>query len=147
MPVAADLVAAEVASLQGLNIDQLRAVWLARFGAPPYLRSGDVLRRCLAQRIQLQAYGGDPALDQQIRALVANYRRSGAVRIAKSKLRTGAVLLREHQGRTHRVEVLAKGFLWEGRTMRSLSEIAREITGVRWNGPLFFGLRPASTSK
>ena len=53
----------------------------------------------------------------------------------------GTVLMREHQGLAYRVEVLAMGFRWRGVTYKSLSEIARAITGVRWNGPRFCGLR------
>lgn len=136
-------VAAEIASLRGLTIEELRQAWKERFGPPPYVRSGDFLRRCLAERIQLQAFGADPVLDSQLRALVRDFERTGAVRAPAAKLKTGAVLIREYGAKTHRVDVLAKGFRWEDRTWRSLSAIAREITGVRWNGPAFFGLREA----
>jgi len=140
--MSAAAVDAEVIALQALNIDELRGAWRRRFGAPPpYIRSGDFLRRCLAERIQLQVLGGDPALDAQLRSLVRSYERSGSVVPPGPKPKIGAVLLREFDGKTHRVEVLEKGFLWEGRTSASLSTIAREITGVRWNGPAFFGLR------
>jgi len=60
--------------------------------------------------------------------------------------RPGTILVREHQDKTHRVEVLEQGFRWEGETYASLSVIARAITGVRWNGPRFFGLREPSKS-
>lgn len=58
------------------------------------------------------------------------------------RIKPGAVLVRDWKGKSHRVTVLDKGFAFEGRTFPSLSEIAREITGTRWNGPRFFGLRP-----
>jgi hypothetical protein len=141
MPADPPVVAREIASLQGMTIEALRAAWCERFGSPPYVRSGDFLRRCLAERIQLQAFGGDLELDRQLRTMVGAYRRSGAVTAPGPKLKTGAILIREYERQVHRVEVLAKGYLWQGRTHRSLSAIAREITGVRWNGPAFFGLR------
>ena len=59
------------------------------------------------------------------------------------RIKPGAILVREWKGKSHRVTVLPDGFAYEGETFRSLSEIARRITGGRWNGPRFFGLRPA----
>jgi len=55
-------------------------------------------------------------------------------------IRSGTVLVREHQNVLHRVTALETGFIWNGRTFASLSAVARAITGVRWNGPRFFGL-------
>jgi hypothetical protein len=55
--------------------------------------------------------------------------------------RPGSILVREWQGTTHRVTIVADGFLWNGGTHSSLSAIARAITGTKWNGPRFFGLR------
>jgi hypothetical protein len=134
-------VADEVAALAGLNIDDLRSIWRRRFGTPPPLRSGDVMRRCLAEKIQLTAFGGDAELEARLAALVRAHRRGKPPAAARAKVGRGAVLFREYAGETHRVEALEGGFLWRGRTWRSLSEIAREITGSRWNGPRFFGLR------
>jgi hypothetical protein len=57
------------------------------------------------------------------------------------RLRPGTVLVREWEGGSHRVMVLAEGFAWNGTTYASLSQVARAITGTRWNGPRFFGLR------
>ncbi len=57
----------------------------------------------------------------------------------------GSILTREHGGAAHEVEVLAEGFSYQGRSYRSLSAIAREITGTAWNGYLFFGLMPRKT--
>jgi len=56
-------------------------------------------------------------------------------------MRPGTVLVREWQGITHHVTVVAEGYLWNGQTHQSLSKIARAITGTKWNGPRFFGLR------
>ena len=59
----------------------------------------------------------------------------------RRNLSPGTVLTREWEGQHHRVMVLDGGFAWEGRTYRSLSEIAKAMTGTKWNGPRFFGLR------
>lgn len=134
-------VATDVAALDGRNIDQLRAIWRSRFGEPPPLRSGDLLKRCLAERIQTEAFGFDAMLEKELEALVRLYRRKKTVPQPKAQVRRGATLIREYAGQTHRVEALEQGFSWRGQTWKSLSEIAREITGVRWNGPRFFGLR------
>ena len=134
-------VTADVAALGDLKIDGLRDVWRGRFGAPPPIRSGDILRRCLAERIQLEAYGEDGDLERDLTALARAYRPGRAPAPARPTVSRGAVLTREYAGETHRVEALDHGFEWRGKTWRSLSEIAREITGARWNGPRFFGLR------
>jgi len=99
------------------------------------------MRRALADRIQAEALGRDPELEARIEALVSALRRGKALGAPAPVFRPGTVLVREHQGKSHRVEVLEAGFRWEGRCYASLSVVAREITGVRWNGPRFFGLR------
>ena len=61
------------------------------------------------------------------------------------RIKPGSELVRTFNRRTYRVVVMEKGFAWEGKTFSSLSEIALEITGTKWNGPRFFGLRSASS--
>ncbi|HEX3918856.1 MAG TPA: DUF2924 domain-containing protein [Caulobacteraceae bacterium] len=140
-------VADDVRALEGLNIDALRDEWRRRFKAPPpALRAPDLMRRLLADRIQTEALGRDEELERRLATLVRAYGRGQKVSTPQPIFRPGTVLVREHQGRTHRVEVLDEGFLWEGRNYGSLSLIAREITGVRWNGPRFFGLREAKAA-
>jgi hypothetical protein len=134
----------EVLALNGLNIDQLRTEWRRRFASPPpALRGPDLMRRALANAIQTESFGRDVELEKRISALVRGQQRGEKVRAPKPMFRPGTLLVREHQGKTHRVEVGDEGFRYEGRTYNSLSVIAREITGVRWNGPRFFGLREA----
>jgi len=135
-------VASELAALPSLNVEQLRERWRLRFGGePPALRSGDLLRRLYAERVQTETLGGDAELERQLQGLVRTLRRGGALTPAHGKVREGAVFVREYDGVAHRVEATADGFHWQGRAWKSLSQIAREITGVRWNGPRFFGLR------
>lgn len=89
----------------------------------------------LAWRIQAKAQGG---LDRAARRAVLG---SGPVRAPGPTLSPGVRLTREWKGRLCDVEVIADGFLFEGQRYDSLSEVARQITGSRWNGPRFFGLR------
>ena len=141
-----DEVSAEVASLAGLNIEALRKRWRARFGAPPCLRSGEILRRRLAEKIQVEAFGEVEGLASKLAQLARSYERSGKATAPRAAPKPGTVLFREHAGRTHKVEVAADGYRWEGRAYRSLSRIAREITGVQWSGPAFFGLPARRTA-
>lgn len=128
-------VAEEARALVALDLEGLRAEWRRRYGAPPTLRSPDLLRHILAWKIQADRLGGmDAALK---RALKAN----GSTKSKTERLGEGAVISREWQGRRYDVRASADGYLYNGRQYRSLSEVAREITGARWNGPRFFGLR------
>lgn len=127
----------EARALEVLDLQGLRKAWEARFGAPPTTRSPELLRSLLAWKIQVEAFGG---LD---RSLMAALRRSTPAG-ASASIAPGTRLAREWRGVRHEVEVSVDGFHHEGRTYASLSQIARAITGVRWNGPRFFGLRDAS---
>lgn len=101
------------------------------------MRSKDLLARLLAWRIQVDAFGGLDATT--IRLL-----KSDCVPLPRMTLTPGSKLAREWQGRRHEVDVLEQGFQHNGTTYRSLSEVARAITGTRWNGLRFFGLREAA---
>lgn len=127
----------DVRALETMGLEPLRADWRARFGAAPALRSADMLRRLLAWRIQADAYGD---LDADLRRRV---RAASTPRPIDQRLRPGARIMREWQGRPYVVEVVEGGFSHAGVRYASLSQIARAITGTRWNGPRFFGLRKA----
>ncbi|WP_119461066.1 DUF2924 domain-containing protein [Rhodospirillaceae bacterium SYSU D60014] len=132
------------AAIAQCDVPSLRAEWAALFGhaAPAHL-SRDLLIRALAYRIQEQAGGGlRPATRRQLRRLADDLRTSAKTMNAPSRptLRPGVRLMRDWNGGTEVVEVLADGFAWRGQEYRSLSAIARAITGVRWSGPRFFGL-------
>ncbi len=130
-------VEASVAALEGLGLEPLRAAWRARFGPPPALRSPELLAMILAWRIQAEVEGGLGA--ETRRAL----RRPPSTRATSEPAAgPGTVLVREWQGIRHEVTVEEAGaFLHRGQRHRSLSQVARTITGTRWNGPRFFGLR------
>jgi hypothetical protein len=131
----------EVEALEGLDLQALRVAWAARFGAPPKLRSPEILRLMLAWRIQAQALGGlPPEARRALRRPIGETPRPLAI----SETR----LIREWGGARHEVTVVGpRSFLYGGQTFSSLSVIARTITGVRWNGPRFFGLRHDSGGK
>ena len=126
---------AEVAHLLTLDLQGLRAVWRERYGPPPKLRSPRLLRLNLAWRIQAEAFGG---LDAETKRRL---RRGGAGASAVDRLQPGVRLIREWKGVPHEVIVEEGGYRYDGRVWKSLSEIARQISGTQWNGPRFFGLR------
>lgn len=123
----------EVASLESMTLSELRSLWTARFGAPPNQRSVELLRRVLAWRLQAEVFGG---LDAATVRLLGSERT--LVMVAEQP---GTRLARDYAGKRHEVVMMEGGVLYEGETYGSLSEVARLITGQRWNGPRFFGLR------
>jgi hypothetical protein len=130
--------------LPTMSKPQLLALWrkVIRIPPPRQVRR-DLLIRLLAYRIQEQAYGGLSTETQRgLRKLVRKFEAnpnaelSGVVRI-----KPGTRLIRDWRGQPHRVTVLENGYEYAGKRYPSLSQIARLITGTRWSGPLFFGLR------
>jgi hypothetical protein len=130
----------EVRALADLDLFALREAWRARFGCPPKLRSAELVRRVLAWRIQEAALGG---LDADTRRML---RRKSERPRSTTTLKPGTRIAREWQGRVHEVEITSEGVLYDGRTFRSLSAVALVISGTRWNGPRFFGLREAANA-
>ena len=137
-------VEAELERLPKLPIAELRSLYRELFRTePPKAFGPDLLRRSIAHRIQERVYGGlsrehQRQLDQLVRA--ARTKPNGRLELPR-RIKPGSELVRTWNRRTYRVMVMEKGFAWEGKTFSSLSEIAFEITGTRWNGPRFFGLR------
>ena len=134
----------QLAELPHLDREALQSRWETLFGHPAPTRvRRDLLRRVIAYRIQEQAYGGlKPGTVRQLRRMAEDLK-SGCTPTASPTtfLRPGARLMREWNGDTHVVDVTPDGFIWRGKGYRSLSVIAREITGARWSGPRFFGLK------
>ena len=138
----------DLAELAQSPILKLRQRWRALFRSePPGAFGPDLLRRSIAQRVQEQHYGGlstnaQKELGQIIKAMTS--KPNGRIELPR-RIKPGAVLVRTWRDKSHRVTVLDNCFVFEGRTYVSLSEIAREITSTRWNGPKFFGLRAKSS--
>jgi hypothetical protein len=140
------VVEAELDRLPTMPIAGLRQRYRELFRTePPKAFGPDLLRRSIAHRIQERAYGGLPAstkrlLDQLVKAAMA--KPNGRLELPR-RIKPGSELVRTWKRKTYRVMVMADGFAHDGKTFASLSEIASEITGTRWNGPRFFGLRSA----
>lgn len=139
----------EIARLRDLDVTALRAAWQINFRrtAPPHLPR-HLLFRMLAYQIQADHFG---ALDNDNKRLLDDAttpKAAGKQAVERSAMitgiRPGAILTREWNEQIHRVSVLSEGFAWNGQTYPSLSKIASAITGTRWNGPRFFGLRDAA---
>ncbi len=144
-------VLAQITALPATSTGELKRMWRELHGSepPPYNRKFLVSR--LAYRLQELACGGlsrktlarlDRLADEEDSRLKGKARRRPSDRPV-----AGTRLIREWQGTEHHVTVLADGFEYQGRRYQSLSAIARAITGTRWNGPLFFGLRKAGNGR
>ena len=137
-----------IAALRTMPTPELKQTWRELFGREPPASNKPYLVSRLTYRVQELAYGGvRPETRARLEALGEQLDGGNVVlrRIrADSRPLAGTRLLREWQGIEHAVTVLADGFEWEGRPYRSLSAIARAITGTRWNGWIFFGLKHRS---
>ncbi len=134
----------QLAALPKMARKDLDAVWQSQFGKHPSrtLRRQTIIRM-LAYRLQEKAYGGlKTSIAKQLRALIEcdgpGYR-PAAVPALRPK--PGTRIVREWQGKLHEVSILPDGYEYDGRKYGSLSEIARVITGTRWSGPVFFGMK------
>ena len=136
---------ADLEALRELSREELKRRWHRLYGSPcPAHMSRILLLRALAHRMQEQALGGlDGAtrrrLDRAVKDLATGRPSAGST----PKIKPGTRLLREWQGVVHEVIVLESSVHYCGETWPSLSAVAREITGARWSGPRFFGLKGA----
>ncbi len=139
-----EALAEAVAELETVSKDGLRERWVASFkAAPPPRASREFLARSLAHRIQGQVLGGlPPRVQKQLDRLTREFERDPGFTPAPTQtVKPGTRLIREWKGAVHEIEILEKGYLWRGAHYASLSKVAREITGTRWSGPAFFGLK------
>jgi hypothetical protein len=151
-PLDREQIDAEIARLRDLGAGDLRSRWHAVFGKPaPLHLPRHLLFRIVAYRLQADHLGD---LDNESKRLLdrsATPEEAGRGACEASRrsteIRPGTVLGREWNGEMHRVAVLAEGFAWNGKTYPSLSKIAFAITGTRWNGPRFFGLREKASKQ
>jgi hypothetical protein len=136
----------EIAHLPGLDLTMLRKRWrtLFRRAAPDHLPR-HLLFKMIAYRMQANHFGDLEPKYQRLLDEAPTPEAAGRSAIDMSSkaivLKPGTILAREWNGSMHRVTVMADGFAWNGKTYESLSKIASLITGTRWNGPRFFGLR------
>ena len=139
----------EIAHLRGLDLKGLRSRWQSVFQrqAPDHL-TRHLLFSIIAYRLQVDRFGDLDHETKQVldRTVTKETGPAMSVRLAnfdqkRTELTPGTVLVREWDRRSQRVMVMANGFAWNGQTYESLSKVAFAITGTRWNGPRFFGLR------
>jgi hypothetical protein len=140
----AEEIEARLARLEGLNREQLSERWRELYTSEPPGKISDLLmRQAIAYRLQVQQLGGLNFSTR--RALERALEEGGTVRAMPKcndkPIAVGAVLIRQWRGSTHQVTVLENSILYRGTHYGSLSEVARAITGTRWSGPLFFGLK------
>jgi len=133
----------DLAALATMSPAQLRERWSKIDAGPAPSVPASLLRRLLAQRLQEKRHGKLPLLVARELERAAAAGAVGSVPAPQPKvaLTPGTRLIREWNGQTIAVEVRDAGFVWNDRTYRSLSEIAREVTGAHWSGPRFFGLK------
>jgi hypothetical protein len=140
----------ELAELRGLDSTALKQRWRVLYRTEAPVRIGQaLLLQAVAYRLQERALGGVKSSTRRLleRAAEDKVDRRPPTEAPATKVTPGSVLIREWHGVSHRVTVLADGVLLRGARYRSLSEVARKITGSRWSGPRFFGLRaPAKGS-
>jgi len=137
----------QIARLRDLSRQQLLELWQRVYGraAPEGLRR-ELLVPFLAYRIQENALGGlKPSTRSELRRIAQGLEKSGGSTESKcrTKIKSGTRLIRQWRGEAHEVGATELGYEYRGTTYRSLSEIARKITGTRWSGPAFFGLNGA----
>ena len=137
----------EIAALFDLGVSELKDRWRSVYGTEPPARSSEkLLISAIAYRMQERAFGG---LKPSVRRLLERASEdAGGRRVLHTqpvtRASTGTVLIRDWQGKSHHVTMLDQGVLYRKKNYRSLSQVARVITGCRWSGPLFFGLRGRS---
>jgi hypothetical protein len=147
-----------IAGLADLDAKGLRLQWRNHLGgSPPAHLPRWLLLRVLAYQFQVAALGGPDKATLRVirqpkgRTLGSTESCAFQARIASTRegadLRTGALLVREWKGKLQRVTVLEKGFVWNGKSYSSLSQIAKAMTGTAWNGHRFFGLRTATSTR
>jgi hypothetical protein len=139
-----DRLSQQIATLPSLNKTQLLPIWAENFSEdpPPRLRK-ELMVPVLAYRMQEREFGGlSHGARRRLREVAASLNtEKPSLERADSAPQTGTRLLRMWRGETHEVIATGSGYEYRGQTYSSLSKIAREITGTRWSGPLFFGVR------
>lgn len=139
-----------IAQLPTISLTEVREEWRRRLRSEPTGQGRDLLARRLAYALQVKAYGGlKPETKRRLKRLYDAFKADpDYTPLPNLGLKEGTVLTRVWQGVRHQVMVLTEGFEYAGESFSSLSEVARRITGSRWSGPVFFGLkRKAKSSK
>jgi hypothetical protein len=136
---------AEIDRVRSLSLDELRSLWRTTMrSSPPPALTKNLLARSICWQIQEQALGGlDPDVAEFLDGRAGRDKRQAG---SHRRLKPGTMLVREYDRERHTVTVVPGGYLWRESIFPSLSAIARTITGTKWNGPRFFGLRTDGSS-
>jgi hypothetical protein len=136
-------IASELAGLSSLGRQQLLDKWRTIYGTePPYKIRNNFLIRAIAYRMQEQAMGGlKPVTRRFLEKILQDDANGRKTSVPTARAKPGTRLLREWHGTTHEVLILEDSIIFKGKKYKSLSEVARHITGTKWSGPLFFGLK------
>ena len=150
-PATDGAVLAQLAAMQRLSVNELKAKWEALFGTPAPNNARAFLELRIGYRIQELTYGGLTKETRRVLDLLADevegkISRKSMVADPRNPV-VGTRLVREWDGAEHTVTVLRDGYDWQGRKFRSLSAVAKAITGTNWNGFRFFGVRNVSTRR
>ncbi len=138
----------KLGELLSMSPAQLRALWRECWRRPAPEIGPDLLRRGIAWKLQSRVHGGLPnGIGRSIELSAERLRRGEELTGRASSLKAGSRLVREWRGKTYHVIVLDDGFEHESRRYSSLTQIASAITGVRWSGPVFFGVKRRSSVK
>lgn len=138
----------KLAELHSMTPAQLRALWRECWRRPAPDIGPDLLRRGIAWKLQARLHGDLPSnIGRNIDSFAERLRRGEELTARSPSLRAGSRLVREWQGKAHHVIVLDEGFEHEGRRYSSLTQIASAITGVRWSGPVFFGVKKRAPAR
>jgi len=139
----AEKISAEIAALASLSVKELKARWRELYDTePPPRISRELLTRAIAYRLQEREFGALATATRRLLERVADDLSSHRARLGHArKAAPGTLLIREWRGKAHQVTVHDHGVVYRREHYGSLSEVARLITGTRWSGPLFFGLR------
>ncbi len=128
--------------LENASLDELGSYWRQHFGRfAPVSLSRNLLYRLLIYRLQAEAFGDLDSKTLRLLDAIARDGKHADTDLRRTGTSPGTVLVREHDGIEHRVVVTEAGYFWNNQDFRSLSQIAHAITGTKWNGPRFFGLR------
>lgn len=135
--------AATLEGLPNLSRPELMELWTRVYGkAPPFKTSKQLLVRAIAYRLQEKEFGGLKPATRRFLERAAEDIAAGKDKISPpAVIKPGTKLLREWQGVTYEVIIMENGVLFQGRHYKSLSVVARTITGAHWSGPRFFGLK------
>jgi DUF2924 family protein len=143
-----DVTTALIRSLPNLPKTRLVELWKKNFGREPGRIRPELMLSILAYRIQEMAYGGlSPNASAKSQIIATSLRPQSRSRDeARQRFKSGTKLVREWKGKRHEVTLSDEGYRYMGKTYKTLSPIACEITGTRWSGPAFFGTKKVKAS-